>query len=113
MRPGNQRITLQSRAAGKDASGARVDVWVGVPNGELWAGILPMSARERMVAQANQSELTHVVEIRYQTAFADPRYMATLRILYGTRIFNIHGAIDEAEQHKWILLSCSEGLNDG
>jgi SPP1 family predicted phage head-tail adaptor len=66
-----------------------------------------------MVAQANQSELTHTVTIRYQAQFADTRYMATLRILHGSRIFNIHAAIDLGEQHKWIELPCSEGLNDG
>lgn len=113
MRPGSHRITLQVRGPGKDASGARVDAWASVPGGELWADILPMGGRERMVAQASQSELTHTVTIRYQTAFSDPRYMATLRILYGSRIFNIHAAIDLGEQHKWLELSVSEGLNDG
>lgn len=116
MRAGNlnRRVAFQARGAGKDALGQQlvgagwIDVATAVP-----AAIKPLSGRARMVAQANQSELTHTVTIRYQAQFADPKVMAAMRILYGARIFNIHAAIDPDERHRSLELSCSEGLNDG
>lgn len=115
MRAGNlrHRITLQRRKQTKDELGQPSLDWVDLPGGAISADIQPMTSRERMVAQANQSELTHMVEIRYQAQFSDPRYMATLRIKYGNRIFNIQGSIDPDERHKSLELSCSEGLSDG
>lgn len=115
MRAGNlrHRITLQARRSGKDELGQPLLDWSDLSGGTIWADIQPMSARERMLAAANQAELTHLVEIRWQAQFADPRYMASLRIKYGSRIFNIQGSIDPDERHKSLELSCNEGLSDG
>lgn len=115
MRAGSMRhrVTIQSRKDEKDELNQPSLEWTDLSGGTVWADIQPMTARERMVAQANQSELTHLVVIRYQGQFSDPRYMATLRIKYGNRIFNIQGSIDPDERHKSLELSCLEGLNDG
>lgn len=113
MRAGDlrHRITLQIRKSEPDELNQPSLEWRDLC--AISAGIQPMTARERMVAQANQSELTHLVVIRWQSQFSDPRYMATLRIKYGNRIFNIQGSIDPDERHKSLELSCSEGLTDG
>ena len=113
MRAGEfrHRITLQQRTPSQDALGGQLPTWSDVAT--IWADIEPLSARALMAAQANRSELTHTVTIRYQARFADPLYMATLRILYGKRVLNINGAIDAGERHKSIELPCSEGLNNG
>lgn len=115
MRAGTfrHRIQLQMRNPGKDELQQPLLTWADVPGGAMWADIEPMSGRELMLAQANQSELTHTVSIRYQQRFADPRAMAALRVKYGVRIFNIHASIDPSERHQTLELSCSEGLNDG
>ncbi len=105
------RVTLQARGIASDALGGQVQTWLDVAT--VWADVEPLSARALMAAQANRSELTHMVTIRYQVRFADPLYMATLRILYGKRGLNINGAIDVGERHKFIELLCSEGLNNG
>lgn len=105
------RVMLQARKNAPDELGQPSLEWADLC--AVWADIQPMTARERMVAAANQSELTHLVSIRWQSQFRDPRYMATLRIKYDSRILNIQGSIDPSERHKTLELSCSEGLNDG
>lgn len=115
MRAGDlrHRVTIQSRSPDRDELNQPSLDWIDLPSGTVWADIQPMSAQERMVAMANHSELTHAVIIRYQAQFADPLYMATLRIKYGSRIFNIQGSIDPDERHKSLELACNEGLSDG
>ena len=113
MRAGSlrHRITIQRRSTAKDELGQPSLDWSDLC--DVWADIQPMSARERMVAAANQSELTHLVEIRWQAQFSDPRKMATMRIKYGVRTLNIQGSIDPDERHKSLELSCNEGISDG
>ena len=113
MRAGElrHRVTLQQRAGSQDALGGQLPTWSDVAT--VWADVEPLTARALMAAQANRSELTHTVTIRYQSRFAGPQYMATLRVLYGARALNINGSIDVGERHKMIELLCSEGLNNG
>ena len=113
MRAGNlrRRVAIQSRASGQDALGQPSTAWGTVAT--VWGDVEPLSGRELIKAQANLSEVTHLVTIRYQPQFADPLAMAKNRILYGARIFNIHASIDPGERHESLQLSCSEGLNDG
>jgi SPP1 family predicted phage head-tail adaptor len=113
MRAGvlRHRITIQSRSSGRDALGGQVPTWSDVAT--VWADVQPLSGRELLAAQANKSELTHTVTIRYQSQFSDPKVMAAMRILYAARIFNIHASIDPDERHIALELACGEGLNDG
>ena len=39
--------------------------------------------------------------------------LATMRIVYGSRIFNIHDSENMEERNRIIVLSASEGMNDG
>lgn len=113
MRAGDlrHRVTFQSRSAVTDTFGAQTDTWKNVTT--VWADISPLSGRELMAAQAINVEISHKVEIRYQSLFAGPKAVAAMRILYGDRIFNIHASIDPDERRKSLELSCSEGLNNG
>lgn len=113
MRSGElrHRITLQSRSTAKDSFGGQVDIWTDVL--PVWACIKPLSGRELMAAQAVQSETTHSIEIRYNPLFGDPETVTSLRALYGTRIFNITGSINEDERNRMLTLSAKEGLNHG
>jgi SPP1 family predicted phage head-tail adaptor len=113
MRAGDMRhrIQLQTRSVGQDALGGQSPTWT--TTATVWAEILPLTGRERMLAGANQSEVSSMVTIRYQAQFSDPKAMAAMRILYGSRILNIESSNDVEERHKIIELSCSEGLNNG
>ncbi|MET3132866.1 SPP1 family predicted phage head-tail adaptor [Oxalobacteraceae bacterium GrIS 1.11] len=114
MRSNNlrHRVTFQVRGPEKDGLGQpKVLGWIDLAT--VWADIQPLNGRELMLAKANRSETTHAVAIRYQALFADPKAVAAMRIVYGSRILNIHASIDPEERRRDLNLSCSEGLNDG
>lgn len=101
-----KRITLQARSTSQDGLGQQVTTWADVAT--VWASIEPMGGRELMLAQAIKSESTHKVQTRYLAGVN-----AAMRIKYGERIFNIQNVNDENERHRMLIISCSEGLNDG
>lgn len=103
------RVTIQSRQNIQDAiTGESVIVWV-----DAWvniaAAIEPLSARELIAAQAQQSEVTTRITIRALGGLT-----AQHRLLHNGRVFNIAGAIPDPESgQEWLTLPCSEGVNDG
>jgi SPP1 family predicted phage head-tail adaptor len=113
MRAGNlrRRLTIQARGAGVDALNQPVLDWTDVA--KVWADIQPLSGREMFAAAVVNTEISHLIQIRYQAQFANPKAMAAMRCLYGTRIFNISSARDIDELHRTIELTCLEGPNDG
>ena len=102
-----RRITIQQRSSeSPDGFGQASTSWTDVVS--TWADIQPMNGRELMSAQAQQSEVTHQVEIRYRTGVL-PR----MRVVYQSRVFDIQSVIDVGMQHRRLQLQCSEGLNQG
>jgi len=106
-----KRITFQTRQATQDASGQQVNTWVAAFT--VWGEIEPISGRELLAAQAVQSEVTHTVTVRYRSELAVPKVVAAMRILYGTRIFNIAASMNEGERNRVMTLMVSEGMNNG
>lgn len=109
MRAGQlrKRIRLQQRSSAQDSSGEQVHVWSDVAT--VWAEISPVTGRELQAAGAVQQEASHTVTMRYRAGLD-----ASMRILYGTRIFNIVAPpIDEDERHRQFTVLCSERLNEG
>lgn len=115
MKNRNHRVTFQSRSTSQDASGGQLTTWS--PVATVWAAIAPTSGRERMAAQAVQSDVSHEITVLWQPAFADPKVMAAMRIVYFgngvTRIFNIAASINHLEANIELTLMCSEGMNNG
>lgn len=113
MRAGDlrHRITLQKRDAGVDSLSNPLLTWSNFAT--VWADIAPMSGREMLAAAAVHVSVSHIVTIRYQSQFSDVRAMAAMRIMYGTRVFNINSSLDMDERHRTIELTCNEGLTDG
>jgi SPP1 family predicted phage head-tail adaptor len=107
----NHRIVLQSRSSTIDSVGGQATTWT--PVATVWAQIQPLSGRELIAAQASQSEISHRITLRYQAAFADPQTVAAMRVVYGSRIFNIAAALNQSENNHTLVLMASEGLNDG
>lgn len=105
-------ISIQERSDVRDELGQPTIAWKTIAK-DLRAKITPTSGRERMSAQAGRAEVSHIVEIRWQSQFSDPVAMAARRILYGSRILNITSSRDIEERHFDLELTCSEGLNDG
>lgn len=105
------RVTLQRRQTGQDAAGQPVDVWDTVFSG--WADVSPLSGRALMSAQVMQSAVTHEITMRYRPELASPIDSANMRILFGTRVFNIHAVLNQDERNRTVILQAEEGLNDG
>ncbi len=106
-----RRITIQQRSASIDAVGGQSINWSDVAT--VWASIEPSGGRELMSAQKMSIDNPATITIRWQSSFADPKAVAAMRVTYGSRIFNIHSAVNQEERNRVLVLIASEGLNDG
>lgn len=106
-----QRIRLQQRSVAQDPTGGQLATWTDVAT--VWAEVVPLSGRELIAAQAVASETSHQITMRWQPAFADPKTVAALRVVFNGRHFNINAAINEDERNRTLTLLVSEGVNDG
>lgn len=104
-------VVLQRRDEQRDSHGAQVTSWSDVA--ELRCAIIPLTGREVLAAQAYSAQLTHQIVLRYSRRFEQPLDLPKLRLLYGTRVFNIQAAINDEERNRQVTLLVSEGLNDG
>jgi SPP1 family predicted phage head-tail adaptor len=108
MRAGNlrHRITFQIRSDGQDGYGGQEDIWTDYRS--TWASIEPLNGRELIAAQAVQNETRFTIGCRYIAGI-----LPSMRILFGTRIFNILDMSNIDERNRELQFSCSEGLANG
>jgi len=100
------RVTLQEYKEVLDQYGTPIDQgWQDVAT--IWASIEPIQGREYVLLQNTQSELTTRIRIRYR-----PEITPAMRVLYGTRVFNIQSVIDPEERHRELQLMCNEKVGD-
>src|SRR5260370_918247 len=113
MRSGTltRSINIQQRTTTKDSFGGQVQTWTTLK--AVYAWIEALSGSERMAAMSYSTDVSHRVTVRYDAIFIDPRVVATYRIQYGSRIFNIEAALNVDEGNRTMELICSEGLNLG
>ena len=100
----NHRVRIQQPTTVKDALGAPTQVW---------ADIQPLSGREARIADRVAAEVTHQITVRYRSDLDDPQAVARMRVLFRSRIFSIHAALNDDEANVAIILLASEGLRDG
>ena len=106
-----RRIKVQRPSTMKDGLGAPCRTWIDVAT--VWADIQPLSGKEAVIANRISAEISHQIIVRYQSVFDNPQQVAQMRILYKSRIFNIHSSLNEDEKRAQIILLVSEGLDDG
>lgn len=104
-------VRFQTRDTSVDSFGQQVTSWTDAFSTR--ASIEPLSVRERFAAQAVQSEISHRIAVRYRAELANPTAVAAMRVVFGTRVFNIVGAINIDERHAIVEINATEGLNDG
>jgi len=106
------RVTLQAPGLTQDpVSGEMVPGWADWPvaGAKHWASIEPLSARDFIAAQANQSEITARIVIRYREGI-----LPTMRILHRGKVYAIQGVLPDADSGlEYITLPVSEGVKDG
>lgn len=103
------RVTFQARQNIQDpVTGETVIVWTDAwPN--IAAAIEPLSARELIAAQAQQSEVSARIIIRPL-----PGLTAQHRVVHSGRIYNIEGVIPDPDSgQEWVTLPVSVGASDG
>lgn len=90
-----------------EETNGQVTQWVDI--GNIYCEIKPLSGRELLAAQAEDSEVTSRVTIRFRDDITDK-----CRILHRGKILNIEAVLPDPESGlEYLTLPCSEGLNDG
>lgn len=97
----NCRITIQSATTTRGGTGEEIKSWSTFH--ECFAAIKPTSGTEKYINQQLIAEATHQVAIRFKTGIT-PK----MRVLYGTRVFDIQAVHDIDERHGEMRLICKE-----
>jgi len=102
MRSGNlkHKITIQTYSETQNDFGEVIKGWSDFKT--AYASIIPLSAKEFYKA-GTHNEVTHKIELRYLKDIK-PK----MRVLYGTRIFDIESVINVREDNKTLQLICTE-----
>ncbi len=100
------RVTIQRKTATVDTHGGPIETWETVCS--ISASIEPLQGREFIAAQAVNAEITGKIRIRYRSDIT-----ASMRVLFGAKIYNILSVINPAELNRELVLMVSEGLNEG
>lgn len=70
----------------------------------LYAGITPISGREKLHMNAVESDISHIVSIRYNEFDVS----AKSRIQWGSRTFDLHSVINKGEDGAYFELTATE-----
>ena len=100
-------VDIQAPTDVQDSAGEITRTWATIAR--VPAGIEPLSAREFIAAQAQQSKVTARVVLRPVDGLS-----AAMRIVIGSKIYNIEGVLpDPVTGGEYVTLPVSEGVNDG
>lgn len=118
MRAGalRRRITFQVRSQTADSFGQQSTAWTdflaSVPG-----DVQPLSGRELIAGAAVNSEVTHLVTVRFHPSLTDPVKVAAMRATYfdgtTTHYLNLGAAVNVDARNRQIDISAIEGPNQG
>lgn len=94
-------VTIQRAIETRGADGSTAQTWITYAS--VFAAIEPVSGREYFAAQAEGSDVTHRVTIRYIKGLTTKD-----RVLFGTRTFDIESILNTGELNAELVLMCSE-----
>jgi SPP1 family predicted phage head-tail adaptor len=103
MRAGalRHRVEIQSRSMSLSDTGSPSYTWS--RHARAYADIQPNTGRESEIASEIAAVQTHLVRIRYVQGVT-PR----MRILWGTRTFDINSVVNVGERGRELQLLCTE-----
>jgi len=84
----NHRIRLESLQTTQDSSGETVEEWTF--EGDVWAEVAPLSAKEFVASAAKQSPVVARITVRYRSDI-----QANWRIQFRGRYYNIEGVLPD------------------
>ncbi|HDR9185282.1 phage head closure protein [Burkholderia vietnamiensis] len=104
-------LTFQRKSTAQDDLGQPQNVWVDAfkCRGE----VSPVSGRELLAAQAVQTEVTHTISVRYRPELQNPKEVAAMRVLFGSRVFDINASMNQDERNRLVMLQAKEGISNG
>ena len=100
-----KKIALQSATRTPDGGGGFTESWATISGGDIWASIEPASSREVYAAGQLQHRITHALTLRYLSGVT-----TAMRVLFGTRTFNVRSVLNVEERGRELRLLCEEGL---
>lgn len=71
----------------------------------VWAAIWPTRAKESRKNMREGVTVSHTIRIRYL-----PGILTTMKIRFGTRVFEIRGIINPDESNRYLDMVCDERL---
>ncbi|MGH1350003.1 MAG: phage head closure protein [Methyloligellaceae bacterium] len=99
------RIALQALILTDDGFGGQTRSWQQIAT--LWASLRPKSTREyskeTINAEQLQSTIIYEITIRHRTDITPQ-----MRIIFGSRKFNILSAFDKDGYKEWLICICEE-----
>lgn len=95
------KIQIQEKTQVSDGMGGFTETWATV--NEVWAAIWPVSAKESRENMRVEANITHNIRIRYRTGIVH-----AMRVLFGSRTFEIKGLINPDERNIWLDMVCNE-----
>jgi len=103
----NRRIVIKSLAQTKDAQGGIVDTWTTYLT--VWAQVNNLSGNERKLTNSGGQ----VAEARTEFTIRYANVTASHKIEYNGKTYNIKHVNDYKEEHRFMILTCDTGLNNG
>ena len=106
MRSGSlrHRITFQRNEETFNDFGESITSWVSIVPDE-WVQIIPLKSDETYRSKKLNAEVNHKIRMRYRSDID-----STLRIEYGSRIFDIDSVINVRELNKELQIMATEVL---
>lgn len=98
-------LTIQQNIPTRDDIGGSVPHWTDVTT--MWAKIMPYRGSRSPFAEQNRTTLTHYVITSY---FPTPAINSTMKVVYGSREFQLVYIEDVDELHEWFYMELMEGV---
>lgn len=98
------KISIQQQSTTKDSYGQSVNTWTDFAT-NVWSFVDPTGGSEFYAAQKINAEATANIWLRYNAGVGTK---SSMRVVFGTRTFEILNAMNLQERNKWIRLVCKE-----
>ena len=95
------RVTIQQKSISQDTYGAALETWSTLAT--VWANVEALSGREFFDSQQTVAQADHRITIRYR---ADIK--PAMRVVEGTRTFEIQAVLDREGRKRTLELLCRE-----
>lgn len=96
-----RRVTIEEAVRTGDGGGGYTVAWQ--PVAEVWAAIWPRLADESYTLDRVAGRATHDMWIRYRDGITPE-----MRVVSGTRVFDIRGVIDVEDRKTWLRCPIEE-----